>query len=73
MPLQTDCEVNTKYIQTLGFDTSKLVLNELMSTEEWAQEMVAAPVKAALFLYPIKDFHDQFNKKEEQEQQKQGV
>lgn len=39
----------------LGFPTGSFEFCDVLSTEEWALEMVPKPVKAVLLLFPIKD------------------
>lgn len=55
MPLESNPEVITSYIQGLGFDTAKYSLVDLLSTDGWAQEMIPKPVLAVFFLYPLSD------------------
>lgn len=43
----------TTYAQSLGLDTTKHSFVEVLSTEDWALEMVPRPVLAVLMLYPV--------------------
>ena len=63
-PLESNPEVINEFIKDLGFDTSKYRLTDVLSTEDWAQEMVPQPVKAVFFLYPISQVQEEFRKKE---------
>lgn len=64
MPLESNPEVINEFIKELGFDTSKYKMHDVLSTDDWAQEMVPRPVKAVFFLYPISQVQEDFRKKE---------
>ncbi len=55
MPLESNPEVINSYIKGLGFDTSQYALVDLLSTDDWAQEMIPQPTVAVFFLYPISE------------------
>jgi hypothetical protein len=38
----------------LGFKIDKFSFQDVLSLEEWAQEMIPKPVKSLMLLYPIK-------------------
>jgi ubiquitin carboxyl-terminal hydrolase L3 len=46
--------VMNSYIEQLGFDTSLYQFCDVLSTEDWALEMVPSPVIAVLQLFPVK-------------------
>lgn len=39
----------------MGFPTAAYQFQDVLSTEEWALEMVPQPVAAVIFLFPIKE------------------
>lgn len=55
LPIESNPEVMNAYLEKLGFPTSLFKCYDVMSTEEWALEMVPAPTAALLMLYPIKE------------------
>lgn len=54
-PLESNPEVITEYAASLGLDNNVLSFCDIMSTEEWALDMVPRPVHAVIMVYPIKD------------------
>ena len=44
-----------QYLEKLGFPTAMFRFHDVMSTEEWALEMIPQPVLAVVMLFPIKD------------------
>jgi ubiquitin carboxyl-terminal hydrolase L3 len=54
-PLESNPDVMNKYVGNLGLDTSKICYHDVMSTDDWALDMVPKPVSAVLLLYQIKD------------------
>lgn len=61
LPIESNPEVMNAYLEKLGFPTSLLKCYDVMSTEEWALEMVPAPAAALLMLYPIKEASEEFS------------
>ncbi|CAG9326767.1 unnamed protein product [Blepharisma stoltei] len=55
IPLESNPEVITKYINSLGFPTTLYSLTDVLSWEEWAIDMLPQPVLALFLLYPISD------------------
>ncbi|KAA0155167.1 hypothetical protein FNF29_01918 [Cafeteria roenbergensis] len=55
LPLESNPDLMNKYAESLGFPTAMYQFHEIFSTEDWALEMIPAPVIAVVFLYPIKD------------------
>jgi len=53
-PLESNPDVMQTYVQTLGVDMSILQFHDVLSTEEWALEMIPNPVFGVLMLFPIK-------------------
>lgn len=53
-PLESNPAVMNEYVQQLGFPTSEFSFCDVLSTEDWALEMVPKPVHAVLMLFPIK-------------------
>ena len=52
------------YIEQLGFDTSVYQFCDVLSTEDWALEMVPSPVIAVLQLFPVKPVSESHRKEE---------
>ena len=72
MPLESNPEVINKFIKDLGFDVSQYSLVDVLSTEEWAQEMVPQPALAVFFLYPISKAQKEYDKVEAEKLAKDG-
>lgn len=51
MPLESNPEVINSFISKMGLKTELFVFTELLSTEEWALEMIPKPVIGILLLY----------------------
>ena len=51
MPLESNPEVINSFISKMGLKTELFVFTELLSTEEWALEMIPKPVIRILLLY----------------------
>jgi hypothetical protein len=54
LPIESNPEVMNTYLSNLGFPISEYKCYDVLSTEDWALEMVPRPVKAVLMLFPIK-------------------
>lgn len=52
-PLESNPEVMNKYASGLGLDTSIYSFQDVLSTEDWALDMVPKPVAGVVMLYPI--------------------
>ena len=44
-----------QYLEKLGFPVAMYRFHDVMSTEEWALEMIPSPAIAVVMLFPIKD------------------
>lgn len=44
------------YTHTIHTPNHTLSFHDVLSTEDWALEMVGQPVLAVLFLFPVKDW-----------------
>jgi len=53
-PLESNPAVMRKYVRSLGLLPTFYTFNDILSTEDWALDMVLPPVLAVIFLYPIK-------------------
>ena len=53
LPLESNPDVINKYISEMGLDTKKTMFYDVMSTEDWALEMIPKPVFAVLMLFPV--------------------
>jgi len=54
-PLESNPDVITEYAASLGLDKNILSFCDILSTEEWALDMVPRPAHAVVMVYPIKD------------------
>lgn len=54
-PIESNPLVLNKYLERMGFPTAAYQFQDVLSTEEWALEMVPQPVAAVIFLFPIKE------------------
>ncbi|EAS03493.3 ubiquitin carboxyl-terminal hydrolase (macronuclear) [Tetrahymena thermophila SB210] len=68
-PLESNPDVINPYVQGLGFDTAQYSWCDLLSVEEWAQEMVPKPCLAVVFLYPISENTTKYDQEEENQEQ----
>jgi ubiquitin carboxyl-terminal hydrolase L3 len=64
-PLENNSEVITKYMAEIGFDDSNFVFQDLLSFEDWAQEMIQQPVLGLLFIYAITQVQEKHRHAEE--------
>ena len=58
--LESNPTVLNNYLEKLGLDISVYCINDVLSTEEWAIEMVMKPILAVIFLYPVKTITDEY-------------
>ena len=65
-PLENNCELINKYLTDTGLDTTEYEFQDLLSVEDWAQEMIQQPVLGLLFIYEITHKQEEFRKKEEE-------
>jgi hypothetical protein len=56
----------------MGLDTSILQFHDVMSTEDWALEMIPRPVVGVLMLYPIKDTTEEHRREEDNKIKESG-
>ena len=47
LPLESNPDVMNDYVSKMGLDLSKIQFHDVMSTEEWALEMIPRPVLGA--------------------------
>jgi ubiquitin carboxyl-terminal hydrolase L3 len=50
-PLESNPEVMNSFLKEIGVNTDRYVVQDLLSVEEWAQEMLGQPVIGLVFLY----------------------
>jgi ubiquitin carboxyl-terminal hydrolase L3 len=60
MPLESNPEVINQFIQKIGLKTDLFAFTEMLSTEEWALEMIPQPALGILFLYEETPAQQQF-------------
>lgn len=53
MPMESNPEVINQFVQKLGLKIEQYSFQEMLSTEEWALDMIAQPVLGILFLYEV--------------------
>ena len=44
LPLESNPDVMNDYVSKMGLDVSKIQFHDVMSTEDWALEMIPRPV-----------------------------
>lgn len=71
-PLESNPQIMTAYVKNLGVDMSTLGFHDVLSTEDWALEMVPQPVLGVLMLFPIKDDTEQFRLEEKERIEREG-
>ena len=64
LPLESNPDIINKYIKDLGFNVSQFSMVDVLSTEEWSQNMVPQPCLAVFFLYPITAVQKEYRKGE---------
>lgn len=64
-PLESNPDVIDAYIEKLGFPTAMYKSYEVMSTEDWALEMVPRPVIGVMMLFPVKEASEKHRADEE--------
>eukprot|EP00744_Colponema_vietnamica_P000779 GILI01001355.1.p1 GENE.GILI01001355.1~~GILI01001355.1.p1 ORF type:complete len:308 (+),score=103.67 GILI01001355.1:105-926(+) len=71
-PLESNPVVMNQYIRNLGFPTKDYRWHDLLSTEDWALEMIPQPAIAVMMLFPIKQKTFEFEYQEEQRIKEEG-
>lgn len=71
-PLESNCEVIDKYMHEIGLDISNFNFQDVISLEDWAQDMVGRPVLGVLFTYEINAAQEAFRQQEETRIAQQG-
>ena len=66
MPLESNPEVMADFAGKLGFNTAKYTVQDLMSTEDWAQDMIPNPVVGVILLYEINQAQKTFTHTQEE-------
>jgi len=61
-----------KYVQSLGLRPTIYTFNDVLSTEDWALDMVFPPVLALLFLFPVKPSVETFRREEDARIKEEG-
>lgn len=51
MPLEANAEVINAFIAKMGLKTNEYSFQEMLSIEEWAQQMVPTPVLGIMLLF----------------------
>ena len=71
-PLESNPEVMTAYMEKLGMNTAQYSFCDVLSTEDWALEMVPRPVLAVLMLFPITEVEEEHRHREAERIAKEG-
>eukprot|EP00953_Heterococcus_sp_UTEX-ZZ885_P019541 10912-Heterococcus_DN1.PRE.1 len=71
-PLESNPDVMNRYVERLGFSTARHAFVDLLSTEEWAQDMVPKPVLAVVMLFPITTESENYVTEETERIKKEG-
>jgi ubiquitin carboxyl-terminal hydrolase L3 len=64
LPMESNPEVMTTFLRELGLNADTYIVQDLLSVEEWAQEMLGQPVLGLVFLYEINQLQRDFEKAE---------
>lgn len=72
MPLESNSEVITNYAGNIGFHTGLFNFQDLLSVEEWAQEMIARPCLGLLFVYPCTEAQEKHQQEENKRIEQEG-
>ena len=54
-PLEANPQVMNRYAKNLGLPTERYAFYDVISTEEWALQMIPGPVLGVVLLYPLND------------------
>jgi ubiquitin carboxyl-terminal hydrolase L3 len=65
LPVESNPETFNNYATKLGLDISQVSFIDVLSTEEWALEMVPSPIYAMACLFPIKEASEAHKASEE--------
>ncbi|KAG7394800.1 hypothetical protein PHYBOEH_004652 [Phytophthora boehmeriae] len=71
-PLESNPDVMNNYVAKMGFPTDQFSFCDVLSTEEWALEMVPSPVVAVIMLFPIKPHTAEADKQEAARIEREG-
>lgn len=56
LPLESNPDVMNDYVSKMGLDVSKIQFHDVMSTEDWALEMIPRPVLGT-YVHPLNPMH----------------
>lgn len=59
-PLESNPDVMNEYMGKLGLNTDKYSFIDILSTEDWALDMVPKPALAVLMLFPLATAEEEF-------------
>lgn len=71
-PLESNSELITNYMQQIGMNTDQFVFQDLLSYEQWAQDMIQQPALGLLFIYEITPIHEAHRQAEAEQIEKDG-
>ena len=71
-PLESNPEVMTTYCARLGLDVEKVQFVDVLSTDDWALDMVPQPVLGVLMVFPIKPISEQHRADEKAKVEAEG-
>lgn len=71
-PLESNSELITQYMGQIGMNTQEFVFQDLLSYEQWAQDMIQQPALGLLFIYEITTAHENHRKAEADRIEQEG-
>lgn len=71
-PLESNPEVMSQYCERLGLDASSANFVDILSTDDWALEMVPRPVLGVLMVFPISEKSEAHRAEEKARIEKDG-
>jgi ubiquitin carboxyl-terminal hydrolase L3 len=63
-PLESNPEVINEYVNTLGFNSETFNFQDMLSIEDWGQEMVAQPCLGLMLIFPITEISEKHRAEE---------
>jgi ubiquitin carboxyl-terminal hydrolase L3 len=63
-PLESNPDLMNAYVQKLGFNTDLYQFVDVISTDDWALDMIPQPVVAVIMLYPLTEKQLEYEKNE---------
>lgn len=64
LPMESNPEVMTGFLREVGLNADTYIVQDVLSVEEWAQEMLGQPVLGLIFLYEINELQKDYERAE---------